>query len=674
MDIGIFPLVPIPVVAGLAALAAVALGVALWRGLTGAWLRAMAAVAVLAALIGPVLRDADRRALEDVFVVLVDGTASQDLPGRADQSARALAHLNAALAARGSLVTVPVADDPADGGTRLFQALSDALSAQPRGRIAGIFAITDGVVHDPAAAPDLPAPMHVLLTGASGDWDRRLTLLSAPTYGITGEDVPLSFRIDDLGDAPAASGPVDLLIAVDGAAPRRFTLPVGQDVTLPYPLPHGGENLLSIETPAVPGELTARNNAALVRITGVRDRLRVLLISGEPHPGERTWRNLLKADPAVDLVHFTILRPADKQDGVPAEELSLIAFPTQELFIDKIDEFDLIVFDRYRRRDILPPAHFESMRDYVEGGGAILVAAGPSYAGVDSIYRSALRDVLPGEPTARVLEQSYRPALSDLGQRHPVTRDLPGAETWGSWLRLIELRARRGDVVMEGPDGQPLLILDRVGEGRVALLASDHAWLWDRGYEGGGPQAELLRRLAHWLMKEPQLDEETLTAQVEGSELRVERRTLGDAPDSLRVTAPDGSEQVYPLTAAQPGAFTAQVPVGEAGIYRLHVGDTEAVVGVGPPAPREMIDTIASGARMAPHLAGGGVFRIEEGLPRLRDVRAGRVAHGAQWAGVTPRDASVLRDLRLIPLVPGWAWLLLAAGLMVLAWLRESRR
>ena len=98
-----------------------------------------------------------------------------------------------------------------------------------------------------------------------------------------------------------------------------------------------------------------------MQINGVRDRLRVLLVSGEPHAGERTWRNLLKSDASVDLVHFTILRPPEKQDGVPVDELSLIAFPTRELFIEKIEDFDLIIFDRYRRRGILPSLYLENI-------------------------------------------------------------------------------------------------------------------------------------------------------------------------------------------------------------------------------------------------------------------------------------------------------------------------
>ena len=139
----------------------------------------------------------------------------------------------------------------------------------------------------------------------------------------------------------------------------------------------------------------------MVSIDGVRDKLRVLLVSGEPHAGERTWRNLLKSDASVDLVHFTILRPPEKQDGTPINELSLIAFPTRELFQQKIKEFHLIIFDRYARQGVLPIIYFDNIARYVQEGGAVLVAAGPDYASPTSIWRTPLEQILPAEPSGR---------------------------------------------------------------------------------------------------------------------------------------------------------------------------------------------------------------------------------------------------------------------------------
>jgi hypothetical protein len=411
-------------------------------------------------------------------------------------------------------------------------------------------------------------------------------------------------------------------------------------------------------------------------MNGVRDRLRVLLVSGEPHPGGRTWRNLLKSDSSVDLVHFTILRPPEKQDGVPVDELSLIAFPTRELFLEKINDFDLIIFDRYKRRGILPAIYLDNVATYVKEGGAVLVAAGPDFASADSIYRSPLAPVLPAEPTARVLEDRYLPTVSDLGRRHPVTSDLQGGDDWGAWMRQIEVEAMRGDVVMTGREERPLLILDRVGEGRVALLASDHAWLWGRGYEGGGPQLELLRRLAHWMMKEPELEEEALLAEVTGNTMRIIRRSLSEDVGRVTVTRPTGETLEVDLEEVSPGRWEALYDGPEIGLYRLAEGENEAVVGLGPAAPREFEQTIATSSILGPIIEPlrGGLVALEDGIPRVREIREGRPAAGRGWIGITPRGAYETRDVTQVDLLPPWLILLLASAVIVGGWLMEGRR
>jgi hypothetical protein len=518
----------------------------------------------------------------------------------------------------------------------------------------------------------------VLLTGQASDWDRRLIVKNAPAFAITGEPINLTIRIEDQGAAPSATE-TEIAIGVDGDEPQRFRVPIGQDLELPVTLQHGGMNVIRFELDEAEGELTTRNNAAVVQINGVRDRLRVLLVSGEPHAGERTWRNLLKSDASVDLVHFTILRPPEKQDGVPVTELSLIAFPTRELFLDKIDEFDLIIFDRYKRRGILPSLYLDNVRAYVEGGGALLVAAGPDYASADSIFRSPLSAILPGEPTGRVIEDAFLPSVSEIGNRHPVTTGFaPEDETpsWGRWLRQIDVTPLRGTTVMEGIDARPLLLLDRVGEGRVALLASDHAWLWSRGYDGGGPQLELLRRLAHWMMKEPDLEEETLSVAAEGRLMTITRRTLSDEVGEVEIVTPGGDEISIPLQEVSPGQFTAEWEGPEIGLYRLSEGDVETVVALGPSAPREFEETVASAEYLEPLVEAtrGGVATLSEGSPRLREVRPGRVAAGRGWLGITPREAWRTLDLRVTPLLPPWAVLLLVSGFAIGAWLIEGGR
>lgn len=681
------PLVPIVALYMLAGLAAFGVALAIWRRLAGWWLRALAAIAILAAVANPSIQTEDRAPLSDIVIALVDESASQRISDRPAQTTAALETLSGELARlpNTELRVVPVADVDGDGGTELMTALSEALANEPQARIAGIVAITDGRVHDMARTPPLPAPFHTILTGHADDWDRRLVVSNAPAFAIMGETVTLSLRIEDQGAAPEPSAVAQLSISIDGDAPMSFEVPTGQDIELPLDLPHGGMNVVQFSTPTVEGELTDRNNGAVVQINGVRDRLRVLLVSGEPHAGERTWRNLLKSDAAVDLVHFTILRPPEKQDGVPVGELSLIAFPTRELFLEKITDFDLIIFDRYRRRGILPSEYLDNIRNYVEQGGAVLISSGPEYGGAESIYRSPLGQILPGAPTARVFEEGYTPQVTDIGDRHPVTAGLealypnPDGEgaNWGRWFRLVDvLVPDTATTVMSGLDDRPLLTLDRVGEGRVALMASDQSWLWDRGFEGGGPQLELLRRLAHWMMKEPDLEEEALTAEPTGQTMRIIRRTIGTEIGDVIVTHPDGTETALSLKEVTPGRFETLWKAPEVGLYRLREGDVESVIALGPAAPREFEQTIATGEIMQPAVDStrGGILNTADGDFAVRSVRAGRPAAGRGWIGITPREAFQTADVTINPFLPAWAFLLLAALLTVGAWLREGRR
>ena len=672
------PMIPTLLLVIVAFLSFAAVMLAVTRGLQGWALRGAALMVILAALTGPSVQQEDRAPLSDIVLMLEDVSASQKLADREVQTKTAADTLAAQLQARENteLRRIRVNDGIGDAGTQLMTALSEALAEEPRSRIAGILAISDGRIHDADLPVDLPAPMHLLMSGKKSDWDRRLSIRNAPAFAIIGEPITLTLRIDDLGNPPETTVLTPLEISIDGDPAQTFRVPVGQDLELPVTLPHGGRNVIRFSLPEADGELTDRNNAALIQINGVRDRLRVLLVSGEPHQGGRTWRNLLKSDSSVDLVHFTILRPPEKQDGVPVDELSLIAFPTRELFMEKIEDFDLIIFDRYKRRGILPALYLENVANYVRNGGAVLVAAGADFASADSLYRSPLGEVLPATPTARVIEEPYLPRVSDLGQRHPVTANLPGKGDWGRWLRQIEVTEPQGNVVMTGKDDRPLLILNRVEEGRVALLASDHAWLWSRGYEGGGPQLELLRRLAHWMMKEPELEEEALTASAEGQTMRIIRRTLTDNVPPVTITAPDGSTFELTLSQTSPGVFEGTFEGPEIGLYRLENGDQKSIIGLGPAAPREFVETIASGETMTPILSSmrGGVARLEDGLPRLRDVRLGRPAAGRGWVGLTPRNAYETRDVRQTPLLPAWLVLLLSAALIVAAWVREGRR
>jgi hypothetical protein len=649
----------------------------------GAWLRALAFAIAIFALANPLIVHERREPLADVVALIVDHSPSMDINGRRAEADKAAAAIKAELASDKSLeirtadVTTPMGEDT---GTQLFASLSGALADVPPDRVAGAIAITDGEVHDaPQGRPALHAPLQALIVGRHGERDRKLTVVGAARYVIVGQTADITIRVDDFG-APESSF-ADVAVRIDGVDAGTRLVPTGKDTPIKIAIAHGGENVVELEAKPGPAELTLQNNRAVVTVNGVRDRLRVLLISGEPHAGERVWRSLLKADPAVDLVHFTILRPLEKQDATPIDQLALIIFPTRELFVQKLDSFDLVIFDRYSERGILPLAYFENIARYVENGGALLVASGPEYAGPQSISHTPLAAVLPAQPTGDVVAQPFKPMVTAQGLAHPVTRDLEGANTadkppsWGRWFRLIATSKVAGETLMSGPNDQPLLVLDRVGRGRVAELLSDQAWLWDRGYDGGGPDAELLRRLAHWLMKEPELEEERLTATIAGGEIAVERRSMADSVKPVTLTLPSAKQTTLTLAKIEPGLWRATARADELGLYRATDGTLNAVAASGPLNPKEVADMRATDAILkAPAQAtGGSVHWLADAMPNIRRTQPGSIATGEDWIGLRANGAYRVTSVEQQPLLPAWLALLLILGTLLLAWRLEGR-
>ncbi|HLS18495.1 MAG TPA: glutamine amidotransferase, partial [Paracoccaceae bacterium] len=668
------PALPWEAIAALALFALAAVIAALFWRLSGWWLRLAAYALLVLALAGPELQRESREGLTNIAFLVVDRSASTTLEDRPAEIEAARRELETAIPALSTerdpleLVTVEVdsATGSEDRGTELLTALETAASRVAPGQIAGAVLLTDGQAHDADRLESFPGPVHALIAGRDDAFDLRLRLDSAPGFGIVGESVTFRVTAKALGNVPDDIGPrLPVEVSIDGDNPRLMALELDRPFEFQIPIRHGGPTIVDIRLATHADELTGRNNRIIATVNGVRDRLRVLLVSGEPHPGGRTWRDLLKADPAVELVHFTILRPPMKQDGTPVSELSLIAFPTHELFAEKIDSFDLIIFDRYRYRGVLSPAYLENIANYVREGGAVLVSAGPSFSGAQSLAQTPLVSILPALPSIEVIERPFRPTLTDLGRRHPVTTGLAGASggedgapEWGRWMRQITVRPRSGNTVMSGADELPLLILDRVGEGRVALLASDHSWLWSRGFDGGGPQADLLRRVAHWLMKEPELEEEALFARADGDQLLIERRSLeDDAPGPLRATPPSGGEEVeLEYEEIAPGRFQALIEGAEEGLWRLADQSAEAVAAIGPPSPVEFANPLASTEPLAPLVAatGGAARWLSDGIPDLRLVAEGRRASGRGWIGLTARDAHRVTGISQTPLLPPW--------------------
>ncbi len=693
--IHVAPLLPWPLIAGLTAVALLLLVIVGAQKGRGGILRAVALGILVIALINPSIRRDQHQPQPDLAVLVVDESASMALASRGPQAAAALASVEAELGRFADLETRIVRSGPDSDpdGTRLFQLLQQAIADEPAERLAAVIMITDGQVHDvpdaDATASTQGAPLHVLLTGKPDERDRRTVIEHAPAYALVGDAAGVAFRVDD-GGARGADGAKEttaVRVRINGEDAGHVTAVLGETQLHDVVLDRAGPSVVEFETEAAPDELSTVNNRAVVTINGVRERLRVLLVSGKPHPGQRTWRNLLKSDPAVDLVHFTILRPPDKEDFAPIHELSLIAFPVQDLFEEQLKKFDLIVFDRFVVGSVIPWHYLERTAQFLEQGGALLLDVGPEFAGAGSLYRTPLGRVMPIAPTGRVIEQAYRAQVSDIGRRHPITSALPGEtvagdngegdETprWGQWYRLIETDLLRGDVLMQSPDGKPLLAVDRFGEGRIAGLMSDHIWLWARGYDGGGPHGELMRRLVHWLMKEPELEEERLAAQIEGGQLVIERRSLAPESAAVRVVGPEGEAQTLTLSPGDDGIARGEVPAPMIGLYRVDDGDKTALAASGSANPKEFTDLRATPQHLADAVAasGGGLAWATQGLPEFRRTGPGRETAGRQWIGLRRNGHVIVTGVEEIALFSPYLFVGLALAGFAAAWWREGR-
>ncbi len=644
-------------------------------------------------LFNPSLLKEERNQTRDVAAIIVDESMSQDFEKRSMRAQKALSYVQKALA-KDDVFDVRVVHAPLEqtlsARTDLFSALDNALADVPTKRRAGVIVISDGQIHDVPKDieryKDLYGPVHLLLTGQKDEKDRRIVVTNASAYGLVGKTISISYKIEDTENIAQKEARVTLQYH-DGSR-HNYYVPVNEEQTIDLPITSAGQNIFSLSVDSVSDEITFTNNKTAIVVNGVRDRLKVLLISGIPHSGERTWRDLLTSDPGVDLVHFTILREPQKLDYTPRKELSLIAFPFDELFNVKIYDFDLIIFDQYRVNDILPDIYFQNIVRYVRMGGAFLSANGPAFAGRSSIYDTPLGDILPASPTGKVTEERYKPVVTPLGHQHPVTRALlwgnrgsiaEEEEPWGSWLRYIDIKANRGDVLMSagGGDNKPLLILDRVDKGRVAQLSSDHIWLWAQGFDGGGPHAELLRRIVHWLMKEPELDERAFNVSVNKDQITIEKQSFGKDEETMSVRNPDGEVELIALKKNAQNMLVHKMTAKSLGVYAFEdVQGMQKSVIVGDINPLELEGVISTPDIMRSLVEATGGTHIwlnDTPDPVLRASRKARRYGGSNWLALRQNGDFTVSRVKDITLLPEWLSLLILFSSLLFLWWKEGR-
>ena len=656
-----------------------------------------AGVAVTGALLNPgfVSKELERRPTE--VAVVVDQSASQNLEERAAETRAVTEGILQQLRDMGiddaniHLVTTDGKNDHIEnGGTNIFTELPASLSGMKPHQAGAVIYVGDGVVHDvPEEAKGILAqsPFYGVISGTEDERDRYIDLEEVPLYGIVDAEQTVSFRIVDEGVPESQLQPVQVTVKIDGSVYQQMSVIPNTLSTVTFDIEHSGENIIEIETAELEDELTTRNNATAFSIQGVREDMNVLLAVGHPYAGSISWRMALKSDPNIDLVHFNILRGQGQGRFVPVDEMSLIAFPTRELFEEKINDFDLIILDSIAVGEYLTPNYVNNIRDYVQQGGALLVVADDEFSTYNGAAGSSLSEVLPAGRSDNLAANGvpFTPSISEYGERHPVTRGLADAQTpedWGRWFRVVDVGDVTGEILMEAADNKPLLIMDRAGEGRVALMASNQAWMWQRGIEGGGPYLELLRNVAHWTMAEPALEEEALRLRNEDGALIVERQTMADV-DSLPpavITDPEGNEREVTLEEVQPGLWRGQMAADEPGLYAAAHGELETATSVGLINPLEYRNMLSTPELLTPFAeeTGGSVMRFNRNAvgaasaPRLVALEGDQVA-GEGEIGIRMNEDTILRGSERQSLPP-WIYLLAAMGFVAGAYAVEGKR
>ncbi len=649
---------------------------------SGAFLRLFVFLVLFLIASNPTGIKKEKTPVKDIVLVLSDYTNSQIITNKIEETKEALENIALKITNLKNIdlrkITITNENEFEDNlGTSVFNTLNNTINNLPAEQLSAIVIISDGQINDLDQYKKLnfDGPIHFLLTGKKNELDRSLLLKNVPQYALVGEEINFQVKVDDL----ASKKQVKIKVTLDNEKLFTKNINVNEFIPISFKVPHAGENTIEVSVEKGSSELTLENNSKIIKINGIFDRLRVMLISGEPNMGLRSWRNILNSDPSIELIHFTILRPPNKRDLTPVRQLSLIPFPTKELFSASIDEFDLVIFDQYSLNGVLPKEYLENIVNYVYKGGAVLDASGPSYASKNSLSNSPLKEILPTKPTGEVINKEFFPTLSTLGVRHPVTSKLylqKDNKRWGKWYSYIDTIKISGDTLLETDEGKPLLILNKLEKGRVAQLLSDSSWVWSRSIDNKGPQSKLLRRTIHWLLKEPELQENNIITKVKNGKIEIFKNTLIKGDVSAKVVKPDGKIQNIVIKDNMNGQLSAVINANISGKYKIIIGEKIKTLFVGNTNYEETND-VRSSDKLVSRIAlesNGGVFWLNQGIPDIiRITNKSIIKAGVNWIGITSKNNFVNKKVSNYNVIPWYLLFFVLIFLIFFAWYRESK-
>lgn len=468
---------------------------------------------------------------------------------------------------------------PAGEATRIGEALTEVRARYAGRDLGAVVLLSDGVdtgrigegpldATTRTSLEALGAPVHTVGIGERSLRDLSVAAVLADEFAFVRTPVTIDAVIRQNG---LPDRQVDVTLTRDGRTVGTRSVILKGDrseerVSFNWLPDHPGNFVFSISTPVLGGEALASNNAQVFTVKVIRDRIRVLHLCGRPSWDQRFLRAMLRRDPNVDLVSFFILRTETDEQPWNRNELSLIPFPTYEIFEEQLRSFDLVIFQNFNFAPYGVEPFLPGVRDYVEGGGALAMVGGELSFSSGGYGSTALRDVLPVElgpappPGATATDHeltvdSFRPRLTAEGRSHPVTSlVLDPRENELRWGKLPPLdgvnrvpRLRSGAVaLLTHPtlrDGAgkpaPVLVAGEAGKGRSLALLTDSAWHWGFVASGEGDDGRAFQRFwenaIRWLVRDPALT--LLRIEMD----RVEYRRGQPAAARLRAMRPDYS-------------------------------------------------------------------------------------------------------------------------------------
>jgi len=493
---------------------------------------------------------------------------------------------------------------PQDQGTRLLELLQTA--ASDAGAQSGILLFTDGITNGDKksleGSPALPVPIFAVGLGETeGFTDVRIADVRAPEFAFRGRELKLDLTVQAYG-LKGKTFPLYFNRGKNLITSRSINVDADtyeQKITLSFMPKELGTHSFSLSIPVQPGEQLTQNNQKEFKVDVQRDKIRVLTLSGSPSWNYRFLRMAMKQDPLIELVSFVFLRtPTDNVD-VPENQLSLIPFPIDDIFLEELKNFDVLVFDDFSHRSYFNPVYLDKVRDFVRDGGGLAMFGGSRSFDSGGYADSSLKDVLPVELDGKgsyQTQSTVQAVLTASGKAHPVTRLLPdpksNQEAWAKMpplTALNQVRSARGETLLSaGGNGSgaaaPLLTIGRFGKGRTLAFMSDDAWRWNfiavGNHETPQNHLKLIRQAIRWLAQEPSFEQvqiQPIPASRPAEKIVIKLRVLkddftptGQASVQVRVFGPEGEPSLLSATAtSEEGEYTAEYTPTKEGSYRI---------------------------------------------------------------------------------------------------------